>query len=52
MLIQDQFVKKTTQSEDEFINLGWVEALQWVLGVNIDNTEQKDQYEYPELVYV
>ncbi|QDP53423.1 MAG: hypothetical protein GOVbin4296_33 [Prokaryotic dsDNA virus sp.] len=47
MLVQEEFIKQPYHSEDELINLGWIEALQWVLCGKEDFTDYDQRY-YPD----
>ena len=47
MLVQEEYMQQPHHSEDELINLGWVEALQWALSCKQDFTNYDQRY-YPE----
>ena len=47
MLIQEEYMQQPHHSENELINLGWIEALQWVLSGKEDFTTVDQRY-YPD----
>jgi hypothetical protein len=47
MLVHEEFITEEDQTEDELINLGWVEALQWVL-TGDGRFEEMTKRDYPE----